>query len=461
MEKANGIMKVLISNDGMEAFLGSEGETPDTAPSTETLRALLAEHGVVFGVQEDALDSLSKGPAAAGKVMVAQGKMPVAGKDGWVEHCFEKKLDVPTDAKEKMVDYHNLGWIHNVSKSATVAIVHPSEPGVPGMSVRGQPILPKARKGPEAKLGRGVMYDKNDPHKIIASVDGNATIDANGVLHVQPCLTIQGNVDYSTGDIDFIGSVIITGDVKGSFSVKAGQSIEVRGSVEDSTLEAGGEVKIWNGFTGQGKGSISAGGNVKVQHVLNQTITSGAQIFIDREAVCATLRAEDKIVAPKAVFVGCTLEAGREIEVFDLGNGDQTQAKVRVGKRGMLLELITQAEKNSQEIQKQIEEVKNAIYVLVRAQLDSGVLTPGQQELQKKLRSAQTELVKTAEAIQKDKEQLAVRLKENGAARIVVHDTIFADVFVELNGMKKMIPGAIKEIVLSGSGGPIEEKPLE
>jgi uncharacterized protein len=455
------MVRLIIADGGMEAFLISEGEKSDNVPSVEQVRSLLAEQGVVFGVQEDAVHEAPSMQPGIHKLVVARGKTPVSGKDGWTEYLFSQTSPPANASAEKKVDYHDLGWIHNVMKSSVVALIHPPEHGSEGMSVTGEPVSAKPGKQAGLKLGQGVMYDPDDPHRILAAEDGNASIDADGVLRVQPQLTINGNVDYATGDIDFVGSIRVMGDIKTNFTVKARKSIEVHGNVEDATLEAGEDVLIRNGFIGQGKGSIKAGGNVTVQHVLNQTITSGGCISIGREAMCATLQADDKITSPRGAFVGCVLQAGSEVEVHSLGNGDKTQAKVRVGKRAFLLDQISQMEKAIQKTQRQIEETKAAMYSLVRTQLDAGSLSPAQQELQKKLRLAQSELGKSAEAQLKSKEQLQVRLKENGLARIVVRDTMFANVFVELNGIRKMVQGAVKEVVLTERSGSIEEKPLE
>jgi uncharacterized protein (DUF342 family) len=461
MENVSGTLIVRISDDGMEAFLASDRGTPYTISSAEILQTLLKDHGVVFGVLADELHSLASKSANNGKMVLARGQQPVEGKDGWVEYVFQQKAAPQNGSSDKRVDYRNLGWIHNVAKTDTVAIVHPPEPGVPGKTVQGKEIAPKAGKLADVKLGIGVRPDANDPCRVIAAEDGNAVIDANGVLQVQSSLVLDGNVDYATGDIDFVGSVIVKGDVKTNFKIKAGKSVEIHGNVEDATIEAGGEVLIRNGFIGQGKGSVKAGGNVKVQHILNQTIIAGEEIAVGREAICATLRAEERISAPAGVFVGCVLEAGSLVDVCNLGNGDQSQTKVRVGKRAMLLEQIAQVEKVQQKIQRQTEETKNALYALVRAQLDTGALKPPQQELQKKLKIVQTELGKSADALQKTKEELKGRLRENGLARIIVRDTISANVFVELNGVRKMVQGDIKEVVLTERSGLIEEKPFE
>jgi hypothetical protein len=394
-------------------------------------------------------------------MLVAEGRRPIDGKDGWVENCFQEKSEQTTDSSAKRVDFHDKSWIHNVEISGLVAIVHPPTPGAPGKTVRGEdvPALHGATAVP--KLGKGVTADPNNPGRIVAAVNGNAVLDADGTLHVDPTLNVAGNVDYSTGNIDFVGSVVINGDVKSDFAVKAAGSIEVRGNVEDAVLESGSDITVRNGFIGQGKGRINAVGSVHVQHVLNQSIHSGKSIYIEREGVCATLHAEKSLVAPQAVFVGCTIQAGNEVEVRNLGNGDQTQAKVRVGRRAILLDQLGQNDRELLKAQKQLEEAKNAVYKLVRIQLDAGSLTAEQQAIQNKLRSVQAELTKTIAKMRELREELKAQLQENGLVRVIVHDTMFANVFVELNGVRKMMQGAVKEVLLTENNGKIEERPLE
>jgi hypothetical protein len=94
-------------------------------------------------------------------------------------------------------------------------------------------------------------------------------------------------------------------------------------------------------------------------------------------------------------------------------------------------------------------------------QLDNGKLTAEQDAFLTKLKLAQTELTKVVERLQKDAEDLKGQMRETGVARIVVRDTIHANVFVELNGVKKMMQGAIKEVILTEKDGAIEERHLE
>ena len=45
------------------------------------------------------------------------------------------------------------------------------------------------------------------------------------IIEVSDVYTIKGNVDYTTGDIDFIGAVEVMGDVTDTYHIKANKWI--------------------------------------------------------------------------------------------------------------------------------------------------------------------------------------------------------------------------------------------
>jgi len=461
MTEAKDVAKVLVTDNGFRAFLLLHSVEECSSISENEVAVLLNGAGVVFGVKTELLGGPIRNVTTEGKILIAEGVRPIAGKNGWVEYAGRTEPPAQAEATESKVDFHSLGWIHNVVKGDTVAIVHLPEQGVAGRTVTGKIVPAAAGKEQPLKLRKFVERDQDNPCRIIATHDGNLQVRPGHEIEIEPVITVRGDIDYSTGDIDFVGGVIVTGDVKGGFSVRAKTSVEIWGNVEDATVESDGDVKIQKGFVGQGKGAVVAGGSVTVQRVLNQTVTSGKDITVQREAVCAKLRANEKIFSPEASFAGCLLEAGSEIEVLNLGIGDHGQAKARVGKRALVLERINNNEKESLRIQKQVDDIKEGIYRFIRLELDGGANVIEQREKRSKLQALQGQLQKTLDDLRKERESLKLELGETKSAKIIVRDTLFSNVFVELNGIKKLVQCSLKEVILIENGGKIEERSLE
>ena len=75
-------------------------------------------------------------------------------------------------------------------------------------------------------------------------------------INVFPVYEVNGDVDYNTGNIDFVGTIVIRGNVRSGFKVKADGDIRIIGSVEGAELEAAGSIEISAGIIGQNKGLL-------------------------------------------------------------------------------------------------------------------------------------------------------------------------------------------------------------
>ncbi|HTY09828.1 MAG TPA: FapA family protein [Bacteroidota bacterium] len=450
-------LKISVSDDGTRAYVTNDELSENHVAAEEELVKFFGERGIVFGLKEGLCSAVTLSAAQRTPVLIAEGIEPVVGKDGWVECLIDVQTPELLEEKGGVVDMHNLHRIHNVKKGERLVVIHPPEDGTPGMSVRGFPILPKPGKKARVFRGTCIASDPNQPDVLTATEDGHFLVKSDGTIEVQPVLTIRGDVDFSTGDIDFIGSLIVTGDVKSDFTLKVKKDIEVRGNVGDATIMAGGNVIVKSGFLGYGKGSITAEGSVTIRHVLNQTVFSGKNVTIEREAVCAKINAGDVIASPKARFVGCVLRAGNGVEVYDLGNGDDTQAIVRVGRRGELLEKCNSINNSVAQIHKQAGEVKECLFKLIRMQLDAP-LSAEQNALLTKLQGLQSEFPSALVNLQQEKTEVEGALQAAESARVVARGTVYVNVLLEINGTKKLVQNALREVMFTEKNGKIEEQ---
>ena len=93
-----------------------------------------------------------------------------------------------------------------------------------------------------------------DGTQLVASIAGSVDFTGN-VFQVKPVLEVPGDVDFSTGNINFLGDVNIRGNVLSGFTVRAMGNVRVEGVVEaGSSVEAG-----------QGHVPAALGGDLLVQ----------------------------------------------------------------------------------------------------------------------------------------------------------------------------------------------------
>ena len=441
-------LRVAISEDGMEAIVQSHTPFEGGMMVPEEIQELLHDAGVRTGIMEDVLRRIARDGIHPQGVVVARGVQPRGGVPGWVELIYISPSREP-----------KLHTILSVRKGDVLAVLHPPSEGTPGSSVTGE-IVPWP-PGLTVCLVPGLNTAFGpDGTTVIATEDGQPVQVPDGSIEVHTTVVIPNNVDYSVGDIDFCGSLLIKGDVLGEFSIKAGGSVEVFGDVHDAAIESGGDVTIHQGFVGVGKGRITAGGTVRVRHVTNQVINAGKDVHIETEAINSIIEAGGRVVASRAVIAGGRLEAMLEVDVHNLGNSESSGVKVRVGRRGKIIERLTVLEKDVKQVERQTAEVKEAVYRLVKIKVDTGKLPPGREQVLAKLQEAQKLLPRRLAEFQGERETLQGELQKKCDARIVARGTVQKDTMIEVNGAGKFVESTLEAVTFVEWEGVLESRSL-
>jgi uncharacterized protein len=290
-------------------------------------------------------------------------------------------------------------------------------------------------------------------------VEQHGVQDATTVAEEEPRV-IEGNVDNATGNVNASGSLVVQGDVHTGFSVHARGTLEVFGNVEDALIEVEGNVILRQGFTGTGKGKISATGSVTMGHVRNQTVVAGGDVVISSECINATVSAGGRIDARRAVVSGGKLDAMREILLGEVGVVDEMSAKVRVGRRAKVIEQLGVLDKELANAERQLKEVKDAVYKLIKIKVDGGSLPGDKEALLAKLQAAQKMLPERIVAIHGEHAALLAELQKKSDVKVVVYGTIHANTMIEVDGARKILDASVRGVEFTQWSGTLEARSL-
>ena len=280
------VINFRVSNDLMEVEMEFLPSGPRTLPpACEDVRAGLQELGVKFGIFEDALREICANPMFERGFLVARGRAPEVGADGYVKFLVETERTLrPKEQADGTMDYRDLGYTVNVHKGQPLCEIHHAQKGADGMDVYGQVLEGRWGKDPPSPLGKNTEMNE-DNTLLLASCDGSVSV-TRGIANVIDQLVINGNVDNSTGDINFPGNVVVKGDVVAGFRVTAAGNISVQGSVEGAQLEAKGDVAVAEGVNGMERGSISAGGSVRSKYIQSCFVNAQGDVYADSIMYC-------------------------------------------------------------------------------------------------------------------------------------------------------------------------------
>lgn len=333
-------VKVTLKERASEAWVKVE---PAVAVPVAKINQALAENGVVVGIDSAAVLRMSQYPSDE-PVLVAKGVPAQHGEPAKIEYYFRsgaQKAGQPLEMSDGRVDYRELGYIENVTKGQVLATKIPAGMGIPGQNVLGEELPAKNGKDVALRAGQNVMLSE-DEMSVIALIDGQPKVDGSRIS-VQPIIVVNGDVDFSTGNINFQGSVKIGGNVLPGFTIKATQDIEVGGVMEGATLEAGGKVSVKGGV--RQHSVITAHGDVTVRFCDSESsITTRANLMVVESAMHSTLTAGLAIKVGKKL-IGGTAQAGEYISADQVGapGGTHTVLDVRTGRQVKVIEQLQKA----------------------------------------------------------------------------------------------------------------------
>jgi uncharacterized protein (DUF342 family) len=319
----DALFSVDIADQEMKAFVTLTPPGPGGSDlSKDTLLSVLRNNRVVFGVNEAALSELEDRPRYREPVLVAEGLKPQNGRDASAQFNFDtdrSRIHLK-EAADGKVNFRELGLIQNVVAGQPLARRLPPEAGKQGRTVTGKVIPARNGKDAPPPLGRNVHLGE-DGLTILADINGQVTFIA-GKINVEEILTVQGDVSLKTGNVMFLGTVIIQGNVEDGYSVKASGNIEVRGNVGRAEIVAEGDVVVHQGVNAKSGGSIFAGKNLWSKFIENATVEVGENLIVSEGIINSSVVANRKIICQgkRAAIVGGKYRACEEINAKTLGS---------------------------------------------------------------------------------------------------------------------------------------------
>lgn len=350
-----------IADDKKAVFLTAVpaygGKPPERGALLEALQELKVPERCVLRSALDELVAIGQ----ADNLCVAKALEPVQGEDTRFELLVEACKDLQlTEDERGRVDLHQLHEFVVVEPGTPLLRRIPASAGQPGINVAGEELPAKpGRELDMSKDSEGTLTSPDDPNLLVAQIKGHPVAIARGV-RVDPTLRVK-NVDLSTGDIDFDGSLEVTGDVTSGFVVRATGDIFVRGVVEKADVEARKNLTVLGGVIGEdlGRGAdkqlilrtrLRAGGDIAAKFVNLADLVAAGDIVVREYIMQSHLRAGNAISLGQAGGKGCLLggraEAAQSLRANVLGSDAGVATEVRIGKpnpKRRLLEALKQA----------------------------------------------------------------------------------------------------------------------
>lgn len=310
---------------------------PPAGQGAELSREILYQgmfgQGILYGIDERLADRLSHDENRYFHLFrIARGKPAFDGKNGNIIDYFPRVVERVLEIDEyDQVDYAALNLIHNVGQGEEICrLILPTE-GNPGRTVLDQEIPAKSGKSVSLPKGRNTEISE-DGDALVALADGHVEFTGRG-FQVKPVLDVPGDVDFSTGNIKFVGDVNINGDVLSGFSVQAMGSVWVGGVIEaGSTVEAGGDLTVVKGILGDGTTTVRSQRCVFSKYIENATIYVRENLQTDA-IINGGVYCDGEVVvrSGRGVIMGGRVWAAKKISASIVGSRSERRTSIVLG----------------------------------------------------------------------------------------------------------------------------------
>ncbi|PIE54289.1 MAG: polymerase [Dethiosulfovibrio peptidovorans] len=433
-------------------------------PQLKDLKVALRAKNVVYGVDEDALKKLLEHRIANEWLEVARGVSAVNGQNGEINYEVELGSNRPLSQDgEGKVDLKELSSITIVEKGQMLATRTPATEGRDGIDIYGKTLKAKSGKDRKLPAGKGTVSSE-DGMTLYAEHDGHLVLRGN-LLEVLAVYTVSGDVDYSVGNIHFIGAVEIQGAVRDGFEVRTSGDIVVGGVVEGAVIETETNLNVKVGITASGKGAIRAGGGITAGYVDKAIIHAGEDVRVKDAIMHSHVSAGKSILlgvqGGKGQIVGGQIQSGLSVRCVTLGSSMGTRTEVHVGVPPQLAERRSELTSWLNENKSKLQQIDSNVEFLKKLE-QAGKIDVEKRTILLKLTKGGFQIRSAIEQYTRELEDIESKLEESRSnSRVHVRDICYPGVIITMRGITYKVREEMRHITFCYDRGEIQPRPYE
>lgn len=457
---SDGTLWMEISSDEMEASVGIRHPKAGGRDFIYTeIYQFIMSYDIKFGIMKDVIKELAENPVYDTLFVVARGEKAKHGTNGYVEYKFDTKKEKTAFSEDDVkINFKAAYNIANVKEGDVVAVYHKPTKGIEGHTVHNRVL--KAYDGKETQIlaGENVQLSE-DKMQAVSKIDGQALLQ-DGVVSVLPVYYVNGSLSIKTGgNIDFVGSVVINGDVEDGYVVKASKDIQIHGTVGKSEIVSGGDIVVSNGIQTKGEGVVRAKGSVISKFIGNSIVFAEDRVVVSDGIVNSQVNCGGKIICygKRARIHGGQLRAGNSIIAKEIGTAAGTETILEVGVNPESRERYNFLDAKIKENTETIENLDLNIGAFEKILKTKGSLTEEKQASYDDMRAQRDALLSENSHMTSEFVTLRDEIQTlKGTGEISVENIIYPNVKININTAEYTVKNELKWVTFYREGPMIK-----
>lgn len=280
---------------------------------------------------EDAATQLLSTQEPIKDIVIAEGQPPENGinaKFTFTQDLFSHKSGKQLD--DGSVDYKEIDTYKVVAGNSLLMVKKPPTPGKEGKAVTGEDIACKPGKDVKLIIGANVevrQQDNGEEH-IYATSDGAVVFNKQRLsIEVLTEIKVEGDVDYSIGNIKFPGDVYIGGGVLSGFKIEADGDIYIAGCIDNAIIHGKRDLHVQKGIINES--TIEVERDIDTGFAQNSTLRCKGTIKAKDSLVDCEVEAGKSVAA--GAIIGGFVRTIEKITAKNLGASMGTLTELRLG----------------------------------------------------------------------------------------------------------------------------------
>jgi len=241
-------LKISTSQDKMQAFISIRYINPKIngivvhhCYTTSDIKSELAKARIIFGIIDIVVENI--GLSNCKNELIARGKNCVDGIDDKIKINFNAKKSFNNMVEETTgnIDFKSIGSIEAVHRGDVIAVLIKGTEGLDGCNVFGKRIVHKKSRIMKLKASSGC--EVRDFDKVVALIDGKPCVKGN-TFYVYKLHELKDDVDIKSGNIKFIGDIVVYGGVKEGMTVDCGNCLKIYKDIERAVIKSKNNIEI-------------------------------------------------------------------------------------------------------------------------------------------------------------------------------------------------------------------------
>ncbi len=314
-------------------------------------------------------------------IPIARGLLAVAGCDAFLRFAVDVGPLPGKILQDGSIDWRERKIFVGIDKNELIATKIPLTPGTAGVDVQGLASSQKPGRDIKVKVTGDVQYIE-ESGQVLATNSGVLSVVNETDVKVSAKQTINGDVDFSVGNIESNDGLEITGDVKSGFAVSCRGDLSIRGNIHGATVKAKGNSKIGSGLIGE-QSALITDGDVEISFVERGNIASGGTVVISKGAYYARVSSKKLLMfRPDSKIVGGKLCSGLDFIGGIIGSDNAASTMIAAG---VDAERLHQRDKLRLSIRDQEHELENLIQMNGHEYIKTTVYKNKEAALQKRV----------------------------------------------------------------------------